>query len=92
VTIWPDHDESCKKAAVKLKGIITQLNENNGREANVSIVKLPQELPEKWDLADQVPEGWTFETIRQMIKEAAPFKQASTSQDKDIGKQKHKHS
>jgi hypothetical protein len=39
-------------------------------ETTVGIVQLPESLPEKWDLADKLPEGWTDDTVLQMIQEA----------------------
>lgn len=40
--------------------------------ADVRIVDLPAELPEGWDLADPPPEGWTPETLREMLANARP--------------------
>lgn len=31
---------------------------------------MPAGAPEKWDLADELPEGWTVETIREAIRQA----------------------
>ena len=78
VTIWPDNDSGGFIAADTLQKIVSSINTEKGRHGSVSIVSLPQELPEKWDLADNLPEGWSIETIRQMIKEAMPFKDRAT--------------
>jgi len=78
VTIWPDNDSGGLKAADTLQKIVSSVNTEKGRDGSVSIVSLPQELPEKWDLADKLPEGWSIETVRQMIKEAMPFKDRAT--------------
>lgn len=40
-------------------------------KGTVGIVSLPETLPEKWDLADELPEGWTPDTVRNMIREAS---------------------
>lgn len=72
VLIWPDYDYDFggQLTAQKLRHIITQLNYTAGQEGRVGIVKLPPYSPEKpallpdaWDLADPLPEGWTFQTI-----------------------------
>jgi len=42
-----------------------------GLKGTVGIVALPETLPEKWDLADELPEGWTPDTVRNMIREAS---------------------
>ena len=48
----------------------------------VEIVTLPDSvLPEKWDLADDLPQGWTAETVRQMIQGAMPERNAQTPQN-----------
>jgi hypothetical protein len=38
--------------------------------AEACIVALPAGLPDGWDLADPLPEGWTEETIERLIREA----------------------
>lgn len=83
VILWPDHDESGQTAAIILKEILTQLNASKGLEASVSIVDLPSDLPPKWDLADDLPEGWTLDTVRQMIQETALLKETTSVQDKE---------
>ena len=72
VVIWPDHDydQGGQKAAHNLQKIITQLNKEVGKEGTVGIVNLPEYLPNKWDLADKLPEGWTLDTVKEMIKYA----------------------
>ena len=37
------------------------------------IVAVPDAFPEKWDLADPVPEGETVETLRALIRDAEPW-------------------
>ena len=43
-------------------------------QGTVGIVSLPETLPEKWDLADKLPEGWTLDTLKEMIKDIVPLK------------------
>ena len=37
---------------------------------STSIVAVPNEFPEKWDLADTLPEGWNIEQLRALINNA----------------------
>lgn len=78
VAIWPDYDydQTGQEAAKKLQTIITQLNKDADKEGCVGIVDLlshlsnPHDLPDKWDLADKLPEGWDIESIRTYLKKA----------------------
>lgn len=58
--LWPDNDEVGRIAmlviADRLRG-----------EANIKIVNLPEQLPDKWDAADAVESGWTQEKISDYI-------------------------
>jgi hypothetical protein len=53
VTIWPDNDAPGIKAAMALVGILY-----DSGVADVRLVYPPDVLPEKWDLADPVPDGF----------------------------------
>ena len=81
VVVWPDHDhdQASQKAAQKLEAIVSNLNKEVGKTSTVGIVNLPEFLPNKWDLADKLPEGWTLDTVKQMIREALPQKQLEES-------------
>jgi hypothetical protein len=79
VVIWPDYDydNGGQIAAEKLQKIVTQFNKEAAIGGHVGIVNLPPLttdqpplLKNKWDLADQLPEEWTIETVREMIKDA----------------------
>ena len=74
VIIWPDNDEGGLKAANTLQKIVSSVNMEKGLNGSVGIVSLPSDLPEKWDLADKLPENWTVDTIQEMIREAIPQK------------------
>lgn len=75
VTIWPDNDAGGLKAADSLQKIVSSINTEKRLHGSVGIVSLPYDLPEKWDLADKLPEGWTVDTVKQMIKDANSHKQ-----------------
>lgn len=51
VVIWPDNDDAGVTTA---QSIAERLREIDCR---VAVVELPTDLPEKWDLADDIPEG-----------------------------------
>jgi len=70
VTIWPDNDSGGLKAADTLQKIVSSVNTEKGQDGSVSIVTLPHDLPEKWDLADNLPQNWTVDTVRKMIGDA----------------------
>jgi hypothetical protein len=74
ITIWPDFDESGRKAAATLYQILASLNAENNSQNSVNIVSLPELLPVKWDLADPLPEGWTLQTIKDLIAQAKGHK------------------
>ena len=67
VTCWPDADTD--------GGGIAAMTRVAGRlvEAGVSetrIIDLPDGLPNKWDLANEMPDGWTIETVQALIANA----------------------
>lgn len=55
VTLWPDADEPGKKAANQAATILLRIG-----AATVHAVKVPDGLPQGWDLADPIPEGMDF--------------------------------
>ena len=52
IIVWPDNDAPGIRAAVELVGILKT------HAAEVRIVFPPEGLPEKWDMADPLPEGF----------------------------------
>lgn len=68
VIIWPDNDASGVKAAQTLEKIAGSIKAEKGLHASVGIVPLPETLPEKWDLADPLPEGWSLDTIKGLLE------------------------
>ena len=73
VYLWPDNDEPGKLAMQKM----AQRLHKEAKAAAVYIVDVPTDFPEKWDLADEAPKGWTVEKLRQLIKEAPEVDEVS---------------
>jgi Ti-type conjugative transfer relaxase TraA len=68
VTVWPDNDAAGKKAAI---AIITEINKVNGFRGAASIVDIHAlNLPEKWDLADELPAHLTRKDLATAISNA----------------------
>lgn len=68
VAIWPDADEPGRKFARKVAALAKAAG-----ASTITMVTVPDGVPERWDLADPLPEGWTTETIVQALAEAALF-------------------
>ena len=58
VVIWPDNDPEGQLYATK----VTALALESG-SLGVRVVQLPEGLPVKWDLADQIPDGLDLERL-----------------------------
>lgn len=58
VTIWPDNDEVGRNAAFNIADILYK-----NKAKSISIVNYSQLLPPKWDLADPLPEGLTYDGL-----------------------------
>ena len=76
VIVWPDADAAGKKYAAD----VARLARAAGA-ADVRVVELPAELPESWDLADRLPDGWTLDTLRELLANARPAAEAAGSED-----------
>ncbi|NDB85388.1 MAG: hypothetical protein EB127_22200, partial [Alphaproteobacteria bacterium] len=62
VTVWPDNDVAGERAAI---AILAEINKVNGFSGFASVVDIKSlNLPEKWDLADKVPDHITQEVIK----------------------------
>jgi hypothetical protein len=66
VVLWPDADED---------GGGTRAMEKIGKAAikagaDVRVVALPPGLPDGWDVADDLPDGWTSATLESLLAEA----------------------
>jgi uncharacterized protein (DUF927 family) len=66
VAVWPDNDE----AGTKYAEGVTRLCTDSGA-ASVAIVPVPRDFPPKWDLADEPPEGWAVERLRELLDSAS---------------------
>ncbi len=58
ITIWPDHDTAGVNAALKIGAIL----EAHGNKT-MRCVDLPETVPHKWDLADEVPNGIAIDEL-----------------------------
>ena len=76
VIIWPDADEPGQKAAQKIEDLL----HTQGVE-RVSIAELPPYTPEKWDLADPLPQGWTQNTLQNILNDALGEKILKSDRD-----------
>ncbi|MFN9001703.1 MAG: AAA family ATPase [Holosporales bacterium] len=68
VTIWPDNDSAGFRAAEKIKDILTNPQNAKCQARSVKIVDLPRELPEKWDLADELPADLSLEQVKSLLR------------------------
>ncbi len=68
VTIWPDHDAAGATYALAVADLAKAAG-----AASVSIVQIPRDWPEGWDLADDLPAGATMDTVAAMIAGAVPY-------------------
>ena len=65
VVVWPDNDSSGSDYAEAVARLCT-----DSGAASVAIVDVPSRFPAKWDLADDLPEGWTPERLRELLDTA----------------------
>ena len=80
VIIWPDNDAPGIKAAEKITDILKQLHAEQGIKSQIKTVDLPKDLPEKWDLADNLPEALTIDKVKNLI-EASPALEQKPQQE-----------
>jgi hypothetical protein len=66
VVIWPDND----LAGIKYAKSVARFAKNAGA-AEIRIVELPKDFPERWDLADPLPEWVDDQALLQLIINAA---------------------
>src|SRR5262249_25587345 len=65
VVIWPDNDEPGRRYGNDVAECASKAGARS-----VRIVEVPRSWPEGWDVADQLPEGVTAETLWQMLEQA----------------------
>ncbi|RWM25181.1 DUF6371 domain-containing protein [Mesorhizobium sp.] len=89
VIIWPDADKSGSNFADDVAEMLL-----HAEVASVHLVRLPEGLPEGWDLADQLPEGLEEADLVAMLAEAEEVKQpdaepdAGRAEERDEGRPK----
>lgn len=67
VVIWPDNDKPGRDHANQLGQLCLKAG-----VSSVRIVDIDDDFPDKWDLADEMPDGWTHEYLKTMIENAQP--------------------
>jgi hypothetical protein len=65
VTVWPDADDPGRRAAAEAAKAARAAG-----AASVSIVQVPPDWPEGWDVADPPPPGVTATTLRELLAQA----------------------
>lgn len=65
VIFWPDHDDDGQKYAQRAVRLVKE----SGAKS-VRIVTVPDAFPKKWDLADELPDGWVQNDLEFLLKEA----------------------
>ena len=75
VVVWPDYDPEGQRYAKRVTELALQAG-----ASSVSVVQLPEGLPEKWDLADRVPEGIDLDRL---LSNAQPYAPSGHISDTD---------
>lgn len=65
VVIWPDNDDAGFSHAKDVARLCLKVG-----AASVRIVQIPEEFAEKWDLADELPDGMDVADVQKLIDEA----------------------
>src|ERR1700730_11429411 len=73
VVIWPDHDASGRSYAEDVAALVTATG-----AASVSIVAAPENWPERWDLADPLPDGVQIEVLDRLLASATRWTLSAT--------------
>jgi hypothetical protein len=63
VRIWPDNDDPGSKYAAEVARMVLAAGAKSA-----SVVNVPSEFPDKWDLADEPPEGWDTDKLRGLLQ------------------------
>lgn len=67
VTIWPDADEPGNKYATAVVRVVRELG-----TTTVRMVEVPAGLPDGWDLADPLPDGWAANRLKELFANSRP--------------------
>jgi putative DNA primase/helicase len=77
VVIWPDQDEPGRRYAEQVAELATMAG-----AASVSIVIVPANWPEGWDIADPLPDGADIGMLPELLRSARPW--ASTLSSRGV--------
>jgi hypothetical protein len=75
VVAWPDADNPGKEAMAQAAARLREAS-----AASCGVVQLPDGLPTGWDIADELPDGWTVETLLKLIDEAVANPSAANTE------------
>src|SRR5206468_3977024 len=64
---WPDNDQTGREYAAQVAALTTDA------DGAAWIVSVPPGLPEKWDIADDLPDGYTQEQMFEALRTAAQW-------------------
>jgi hypothetical protein len=67
VVLWPDADDAGTGAMQKIAKAAIRVG------ADVRMVALPPGLPDGWDVADDLPDGWTRATLESLLVNAGEY-------------------
>lgn len=80
IILWPDADEPGLKAMSELAEILIHQGDSP------TMVDIPEGLPEGWDVADEVPEGFSLD-IHVLVAKAEPYIPVSDAQIAKINRE-----
>ena len=66
VSIWPDNDDAGMKYADKLIELLADVGAQSLR-----LVEVPPSFPPHWDLADEIADGYTMDSICELLANAS---------------------
>lgn len=75
IVIWPDNDEPGWAFAESVAALATEAG-----AASVSIVEIPANWPEKWDLADPIPDDEDPQVLTALLASALPWVPATATE------------
>lgn len=70
VTIWPDNDEA---GVAYASDIASALRKLRPKSLVVGIINLPSDLPDGWDAADALADGWNLERAQEFVADTCLF-------------------
>jgi hypothetical protein len=79
VILWPDNDEPGFKAVLTIAALL------DDKAASIAIVRPPDILPEKWDLADAPVPGFSPQAHMETAMSVAEFRRKAFARYSDLG-------